>query len=276
MNAIVQRLLLLLPLFFSPFASADYPLEIIELKGRTLEEVLPLVRPFIDPDGAVSGMNNQLVLRTSPANLREIRKLLERIDKPPQRLLISVRQQTASTTDQDLTRAGIDVHLGKRGRVTLGAPGRDGTVQLQGMQGSTQGDATLVSQIQTVSGRPAFIATGRSVPVGVQQRLADGTIRYYQGTTRYRDATSGFYARPQVNGDHVTIDISPFSSQTGRTPGEFDTAGATTRINTRLGEWTALGGVSRQGLGSGSGPGLNASTRMQLDRQIEIKVDLLR
>lgn len=70
---------------------ADYPVEIIELKGRSVQEMLPVIRPFISSDGAVTGMNNQLILRTSPESLRDIRAILDRVDTPPRLLLISVR-----------------------------------------------------------------------------------------------------------------------------------------------------------------------------------------
>ena len=55
-------------------------LEIIALKHRSAEEVLPVIRPLLDQGDAASGMNYQLILRTSPRNLEQIRRLLESID----------------------------------------------------------------------------------------------------------------------------------------------------------------------------------------------------
>jgi len=80
-----QRLLFtLIVLLSSTGATADYPLEIIELKGRHADEIIPIIKPFVSPDGSIAGINNQLIIRTSRENMQEIRSLLQRIDRPPQ------------------------------------------------------------------------------------------------------------------------------------------------------------------------------------------------
>ena len=79
-------------------AHAQQQLEIINLKSRTADQVLPQLRPFVEPGGTLSGMNNQIFLRASDANRRQIKELLAAIDRPPRRLLISVRQDADSTS----------------------------------------------------------------------------------------------------------------------------------------------------------------------------------
>jgi len=78
-------------------AHAQQQLEIIDLKSRTAEQVLPQLRPFVEPGGTLSGMNNKIFIRASAANRQQIRELLAAIDRPPRRLLISVRQDADST-----------------------------------------------------------------------------------------------------------------------------------------------------------------------------------
>ncbi|MBZ0126193.1 MAG: hypothetical protein K8F32_07460, partial [Rhodocyclaceae bacterium] len=78
-------------------AHAQQQLEIIDLKSRTAEQVLPQLRPFVEPGGTLSGMNNKIFIRASEANRRQIRELLGAIDRPPRRLVISVRQDADST-----------------------------------------------------------------------------------------------------------------------------------------------------------------------------------
>ena len=58
-------------LLTSQLALADYPIEVIELKSRSLEEILPLVRPLIGADGTATGMGNNLVLKAAPGRVRE-------------------------------------------------------------------------------------------------------------------------------------------------------------------------------------------------------------
>ncbi|MCC6657646.1 MAG: hypothetical protein IT512_05650, partial [Rhodocyclaceae bacterium] len=78
-------------------AQAQQQLEIIKLQSRTADQVLPQLRPFIEPGGTLSGMNNQIFIRASDANRRQIMELLAAIDRPPRRLLISVRQDADSS-----------------------------------------------------------------------------------------------------------------------------------------------------------------------------------
>ena len=86
-------ILALVCLLAAGIAHAQQQLEIIDLKSRTAEQVLPQLRPFVEPGGTISGMNNQVFIRASEANRRQIRELLGAIDRPPRRLVISVRRQ---------------------------------------------------------------------------------------------------------------------------------------------------------------------------------------
>src|SRR5438105_7458395 len=72
-------------------ASAQNSLEIIPLRHRTAEQVLPALQGLVEPGGTLSGQGSQLIVRTTPANLAEIRRALAAIDTPARRLQISVR-----------------------------------------------------------------------------------------------------------------------------------------------------------------------------------------
>jgi type II secretory pathway component GspD/PulD (secretin) len=70
---------------------AQQALEIIPLRHRTVDQVLPVLQPLVEPGGALTGQSGQLIVRASPANLAEIKRALEAIDRPLRRLQISVR-----------------------------------------------------------------------------------------------------------------------------------------------------------------------------------------
>src|SRR4249920_2442377 len=72
-------------------AAAQNTLEIISLRYRTAEQVMPSLRPLLDPGATLSGQGTQLFVRTSQVNLIELRQALESIDRPQKRLQISVR-----------------------------------------------------------------------------------------------------------------------------------------------------------------------------------------
>jgi len=102
---------------------ADYPIEVIELQAATLNEVMPVVRPLVGPDGTVTGMGNNLVIKAAPEQVRAIRALLLRIDRPPRRLLITV-----SNSGEEVSRASgytgsADIKRGN-GQVGINSTGR--------------------------------------------------------------------------------------------------------------------------------------------------------
>src|SRR3954469_7602515 len=70
-------------------ARAQNALEIIALRHRTAEQVLPSLQPLLEPGGTLSGQGTQLFVRTSPANLDDLRLALTALDRPARRLLIS-------------------------------------------------------------------------------------------------------------------------------------------------------------------------------------------
>jgi len=55
---------------------ADYPIEVIELQSRPLEQVLLLVKPFIGPDGTVTGMGSRLVIKAAPDQVGDVKRLM--------------------------------------------------------------------------------------------------------------------------------------------------------------------------------------------------------
>ena len=51
-------------------------LEVIPLHYRNAEEIIPVLEPLVARGGTISGLNNQLILRTTPDNLAEIKHVL--------------------------------------------------------------------------------------------------------------------------------------------------------------------------------------------------------
>jgi len=84
MHRLIPLLFLLLAL--AAPAHAQQELEIIQLKHRSAEQVMPQLKPFVEPGGVVSGMNYQIFLRASRANREQIKQLLAALDQAPRRL----------------------------------------------------------------------------------------------------------------------------------------------------------------------------------------------
>jgi type II secretory pathway component GspD/PulD (secretin) len=261
--------------------------EVIELRHRTVEDVLPVLEPLVEPGGALSGMNGHIIVRTSPGNLQELRKVLSVIDRPARQLVIRVSQnRETSGAGRSLGVSGT-VEVGENVRV--GAPGGNtpgGTgVEVRG-GGSAAGvygqdvrrsaSSGADQFVRVMDGSEAFIRIGRSLAVPFRRvEMRPGGVRASQGVV-YVDIGQGFSALPRVSGDRVTIEISPqFDSLAGRGR-DVETQSLSTTVSGRLGEWIELGGgTSRTDESTGSLTGAKAQ-EMRDARSVWLLVEEVR
>lgn len=245
--ALILFFLLCAPVF------AAQEVEIIELRHRLVEDVMPVLEPLLEPGGAMTGMNGHLVLRASPANLRELRQVLAVVDRPPRQLVIrvsqtrdeSVRQRQADVSGRVRVGQGVDI-------VRPGAPiSGGGGVEVHG-GGSFVGvygkDARRVRQsageqfVRVLDGSAAFISIGRSLAVPFRRVAADRHGVTVSRGVVYVDVGQGFTAVPRLTGDAVSIEISPFSDRVAGPGLDVETQRLSTTVTGRLGEWIELGG----------------------------------
>lgn len=240
----MRRILLLLLLFQCNILIAGNPMEIIQLKARPAAEIIPIIKPLLEPGSSLTGINNQLIIRATPKQIAEVRKLLERIDRPARKLIIYVRHGSS----YDLNRNGISIDinrkLGSHTRIVTGQKTPPGTARLRTRSASTRNQLDSTHHVQTLEGKPAFIATGRSVPIDEQTTTISGGVIQQQNSVRYLDVTTGFYVIPYLNGNQVSLNISPHMQRHGSIHGTYDISSAHTTVRGRIGEWITIGGVS--------------------------------
>jgi hypothetical protein len=267
----------LLLLLVSQTAPADYPIEVIELKSRPLEEILPVIRPLIGADGTATGMGNSLVLKAAPQQVREVRKLLLEIDRPPRRLLITVSKQGDSTRGLSGYSAGADIRTGD-GQISINSPGYpvDETrarVHIYDSNGRYR--RTTGQKVQALEGRPAFIASGTRIPVHDVERYPRHGRVHERVVTRMVDASSGFYVVPRVSGEHVTLEIHQRDDRPGGYRGVINTQSTDTVVRGRLGEWIGLGGINTTRSSRQGGVGRSQATEGSVLQQIQVMVQCL-
>ncbi|MCP5296054.1 MAG: hypothetical protein H6952_00945 [Zoogloeaceae bacterium] len=266
-------------------AQAQQQLEIINLKSRTADQVLPQLRPFIEPGGALSGMNNQIFIRASDANRRQIKELLAALDRPPRRLLISVRQDADSTATarggEVSGSVGSDrVRIESR-RTIVGGAGvtvRSGDDVLRGQvyDSRSAGSERVSQQVQVVEGGRAYINVGTSVPVPLRQVVLTPGGAIVSDTVVYRDLGTGFTAEPQLSGDLVTLTISPTHDTPGSYgPGSANVQRLTTTVSARLGEWMQIGGSVQEESSDRDGALRYSTRRGGSGRTVQLKVEEL-
>ena len=262
MRSIGLSIIGLLLVFTALPGQAD--LQVIPLKHRTAEQVVPMLRPFVEPGGALQGMNNQIIIRASPGNIAEIQRLLASLDTPLRRLLISVRQGGGRSSE-------------RRGAGVSGTIGGKGNIELRLQDSRSTADERIVQQVQVLEGSPALIQIGQSVPVRTRTLTQTLTGPVVSDTVTYQDRLTGFEVLPRLSGDRVTLEISPRRE----TPGLYGLCSGNiqhlvTTISGRLGEWLELGSIAQEETRQQSGTLSSASEARLDDRRVWVKIDEIR
>jgi hypothetical protein len=241
-HSLRAALLVVLGLLAGP-APAQNALEIIPLRHRTAEQVLPALRPLMEPGATLTGQGTQLIVRTSPGNLAELRQALEAIDRPLRRLQISVRFDDAL----DSSARGIDAG----GRVS----NRGARIDIRANDNQSTAAERVDQRIQVLEGGRAFIATGQSVPI------LDGTVM--------RETATGFEAIPRLAGGGVLVEIA----QRRETLAQQQALSST--LSGRLGEWLEVGGAAESASRDDRGLASRSSSRTIDSRRVWLKVEEL-
>ncbi|MCX7146760.1 MAG: hypothetical protein NT042_11290 [Sulfuritalea sp.] len=217
-------------------------LEIISLRHRSAESMLPQLAPFVEPGGAITGVGDKLFLRASARNQADIRALVALLDTPLRRLMISVRQDGANTDE--------DRGAGVSGRVVVGGgvPVVSGRGHLY--QSDSRSRRDTLQQVQTIDGGRAAIMVGESLMLPLRQVVMTPAGVVVSESFVQRDLGTGFVAVPRLNGERVTLEISPRDDTPGPVPGSVNVQRLVTTVSGRLGEWLELGGSTGEQSGS--------------------------
>jgi type II secretory pathway component GspD/PulD (secretin) len=257
-------------------------LEVINLKHRSAEELLPIIRPLLDQDEMVSGMNYQLILRASTRNIAQIRRLLDSIDTQPRSLRITVMQDVDSETVARLTEVSGSIGLGRNARVAIpgnngAAMGRD-TVNARIISTRSLEDDRKTLQLQVLEGNRARVSTGQTMQVPQRQVVQTAWGTQVISTMHTQDIASGFYVLPRINGDTVTLEISTQNDSIAPNQNQANypvtrIQNTSSRVTGRLGEWIAIGGLSQQSHEDNSSITTRSSSRLDEQRNVLIKVE---
>lgn len=247
-------------------------LEVIELKNRTAEDVIPILQPLLEPGGALTGENYTLFVRTSPANLRQLRTAVAQIDRKPRQLLISVRQDRAQDSQREGVSASGTIRTERGGISANESPRARSGVTVRGTQshGTTRGGG--VASVSVLEGSSAFIASGTSVPIVTMVAAGGGRRPWGAAAAEYRDLSSGFLVTPRVNGDGVVLDIEQRTEQLRNST--IDRQALTTQIAARLGEWVQLGGIEQSASSTQSGMLSREYSTSSDSRGVWVKVEM--
>ena len=229
--------------------------EVISLKYTIAADLIPVLQPLVTASGHIGGMHNQLILRTTAANLLELKSVIYQLDRAPRQLRITVRQDVAAdnfTRDSGLSasaRVGdVEAHL--PGRVLEEASGRldesGAQIRYRSLSTRSKNDQNDEHVVLVLEGRAAFIETGQSVPIAEHEHYSTGIGTVVHDSIAYRDLTTGFHVLPRLQGNSVSLDIYPYRGRLDpRGGGAFDIAAIHTTTLAPLGKWVQIGSQSQ-------------------------------
>jgi type II secretory pathway component GspD/PulD (secretin) len=222
---------------------AQQALEIIPLRHRTVEQVLPALQPLLEPGATLSGSRGQLFLRASPSNADDIKRALAAIDRPATRLQISVR------LDDALERERRDVQASG----SIGSGGVRFSGRAQDSRAST--GERIDQRLQVVEGSRAVIFAGQS--------------------NDHRDLASGFEVVPRLAGGGVSLEVAQQRQTFGPRPGSVQGQRLATTVQAGLGEWVEIGGIGQAMSGDERGIAAASGRRASESRRVWLKVERL-
>jgi hypothetical protein len=267
----IRRVVLLIGLFPVVASSQQPVFEIIQLHTRNADEVVRLILPFLDPDGTAAASGTELMVRTNPENMAEVRQLVEALDKKPAQFQISVVQSSRLSLAE--LNAATHAHLEVSGRGS--SFGTSGHLY----QSDSKIDGEVTQQLTTLEGKAAQFQVGQAFPVATNSipGYGYGVDPYSAVGIGYQEATTGFAVIPRTAGKDVLVEISPWSDRfNGLGGGALATQSASTTFLAPLGKWVRFGGQDQYQQGAGSDrPGIyERTTKNTLN--IYIKIDRIR
>lgn len=245
---------LLLSISLSAFAQTE--LRVFTLQHHFAKDLYSVITPLVGEEGTVTGMNNQLIVRATPAQLLEIESVIAAMDVPRANRKITVASNRNQQSTYNNTELSGNVNIGN---VTIGNRQRGQGASIDVTRQQNQSSQKSQQFIQVVDGQRAFIQVGTLVPFTQDWLLI--TKRYTQltRTTDWVEVSTGFAVSPRTIGNQVEVEVTPrITNLRSQQSIDFETLTTVVRVN--LGEWINIGqtmqqrdDVSRKILGSQSG-----------------------
>ena len=224
-----------------PAAAPASNQEIINLRHRSADYVLPLVKPLAGEDVKVSGSGNRVIVAGPAERRAELRAAIERLDAPPRRLMVTVRFDKPAGSGE------------------VRASTRDVNEEIE-------------QRIQALDGQRAYFYVQRS-EIPRNQLIQLGAIMVLQDT---RSPPSGTLLEfvPRVTENRVQLDFSLQRADAIRS-GQSTVRQLGGTLNLKIGEWSEIG--SQIGRGADDRQAISSSRDVRrTNDQIFIKVDELK
>lgn len=277
-------ILFLLAISTSLSIAESMKIEIIPMKNRMVEEVIPIIKPLVVKGGTVTGMNNQLIVKTTPSNIQLIKSILIQIDNAPRKLLISVTRNNNNKFSNE--EGGFSIKYdskninitspdtGEKGIIIQNKNDDGDVIRYRKSHEETETRENNIFYVNTLEGNPAFINTGQLIPIRNQTTVVTSGAVVVQDNIEHRNVSSGFYITPKLRGNNVVLTVSPrFAQLNQNEKNVINVQNIDTTVHGKLGEWISLGGIDQSLRASDKRNLINKKQYNEEKSSILIKVD---
>ncbi|MSQ60702.1 MAG: hypothetical protein EXR36_13960 [Betaproteobacteria bacterium] len=231
-------------LWSTALLAAELKVTVLPLHYRGVEDVIPLLRPLLDGQSVVTGMNNRLVVKATAQQLEQIKEVLRAIDTRARQLVISVRQASSAELEEEALSVGVRAKAGRNAEVVVGDAPREG-VRVGARNARSTNEDRAEQRVRVMEGREALIQVGEAAPVSTQSVTQTPNGQRITSSTQYQTAARGFRVTPRITGDRVTLEIVAANDR-------FNDGGSTnvqhtaTTVSGTLGQWMEIGGIGEE------------------------------
>jgi hypothetical protein len=257
-------------LLMAAAADADYPLTILELKHRLPAELIPRLAPLAGPDGVLTGANDVLMVRASPARLEDIRRALIELDRPARNLLVEVRSALDASRHRQGVAVSVDERIGEHGRVVIGPGGSTG-VRMRA--DSRRAQQRVLQRVRVLDGGSARIRLGAGTPLPVRERWRTPSGAWQHDRVVGVETGIGFTVMPRVLGELVVVDIEQRAARLQH--GHVTGGGVQTQVSGPLGSWLPLGGTDASARDATRQPASTAQAAADVLSTLELRITVV-
>lgn len=238
---------LLFPLFLIGLllgtSTAQAAMQVLSLQHRPASEMVPLLAPFLEGDERMAAKGHQLIVQASPERLTELGELLQQLDTPLRRLLI--------TLDESGSSQGQGSDNGISGRIST----RHGDILVGDSHGQTQNQVSIrryssnasgqgMRSVQALEGQAARISTGQQI---IRHQLDQGRHGQPRLHRIEQQLQQGFTVVARVHGNQVSLELDFNHDQLQpQDPRIIQKTSLATRVSGPLGSWIELGDLQHQ------------------------------
>jgi hypothetical protein len=236
----MKQLTIIFLALFSLTLSAETKIETIDLKHQLATEVLPYIQAFLPKESTARAFQNTIIIKAEPATITEIKQLIQQLDKPFERLKITVIKTDLNLTDQQQTQTSAKVKVTKEDL--------EAGVKIHHWSTKNNRDRDQQYRAQGIAGRPISIFMGQDVPQH-QQLIFIGSNgdMAVESNTSYISLRNGFQAVARlIANQQVQVDIHPIFQTLSKQNGTIEQSQVITTLVGPTGQWLELGYVSEE------------------------------